>query len=61
MNNTSQKGKGNYTIGRGAFAKISAVEGIQLTKEMRRDFQMFDEKGLSSKDRRDAIAKKYAR
>ncbi len=61
MNNISQKEKGGYTIGRDAFAKISAVEGIYLTKELRHDFQMFEEKGLSPKDRRDAIAKKYTR
>ena len=52
-------GNHGYTIGRDAFAKISAVEGIHLTKEMRRDFQIFEQKGLSPKDRREAIAKKY--
>ncbi len=56
MKKTSQ----NYTIGRHAFAKISAVEGIQLTKEMDRDFRTFEQKSLSPKSRRDAIAKKYA-
>jgi len=50
-----------YTIGRDVFAKISAVEGIHLTKEMRKDFQTFEQKGLSPKDRREAISKKYAR
>lgn len=49
-----------YTIGRDAFAKISAVEGIHLTKEMQKDFQVFEQKKLSPKDRREAIAKKYA-
>jgi len=49
-----------YTIGRDAFAKISAVEGIHLTKEMQKEFQVFEQKGLSAKDRREAIAKKYA-
>jgi len=61
MNNISQKGKSGYTIGRDAFSKISAVEGIQLSKEMRSDFQAFEQKGLSPKDRRDAISKKYSR
>lgn len=59
MNDISQKEKSGYTIGRDAFAKISAVEGIYLTKELRKDFQVFEEKGLSPKDRRDAISKKY--
>ena len=49
-----------YTIGHDAFAKISAVEGIYLTKEMQKDFQVFEQKGLSSQDRREAISKKYA-
>lgn len=50
----------SYTIGRNAFAKISAVEDIHLTKEMHKDFQVFEKKGLSAKDRREAITKKYA-
>ena len=63
MKKTSQiqkEGNRSYTIGRDAFAKISAVEGIYLTKEMHKDFQVFEQKGLSSKDRREAISKKYA-
>ena len=63
MKKTPQIQKGDsrgYTIGRDAFAKISAVEGIHLTKEMREDFQVFEQKGLSPKDRREAISKKYA-
>ena len=51
----------SYTIGRKAFAKISAVEGIHLTPEMRKDFQEFEQQNLSSEDRRNAISKKYAR
>ena len=50
-----------YTVGRHAFAKISAVEGIHLTKEMDRDFREFDQRNLSAKDRRQEIAKRYAR
>ena len=49
------------TVGRSAFARISAVEGIRLTDEMHRDFSEFDREGLSDKDRRKAIAKKYAK
>jgi len=57
----SQKGsRQGYTIGRHAFAKISAVEGIVLTENAQKDFQAFEEKNLSHKDRRQAIAKKYA-
>ncbi len=50
-----------YIIGRDAFAKISAVEGIHLTKEMRKDFNSFEQKNLSPEDRREAISRKYAR
>lgn len=50
----------SYTIGRSAFAKISAVEGIYLTQEMRGDFRGFEERGLSHSNRREAILKKYA-
>ena len=63
MKKTSQiqkEGNRGYTIGRDAFAKISAVEGIYLTKGMHKDFQTFEQKGLSSKDRREAIFKKYS-
>jgi len=47
-----------FTIGRHAFAKISAIEGVFLTDEMERDFREFEQKGLSSRERRDAIRKK---
>ena len=63
MNKVSQNQKVNtgYIIGRDIFAKISAVEGIYLTKEMREDFSLFEQKNLSREDRREAISKKYAR
>ena len=63
MNKVSHQ-KGNntgYIIGRDAFAKISAVEGIHLTKEMRGDFSAFEKGNLSPQDRREAISRKYTR
>jgi hypothetical protein len=54
-------GPRRYTVGRSAFARISAVEGIRLTEEMQRDFSEFDREGLSDKDRRKAIVRKYAK
>ena len=48
-----------FKIGRRAFEKISAVEGIRLSPEMKRDFSEFDRKGLSADARRKAIARKY--
>jgi hypothetical protein len=50
----------SYTIGRTAFAKISAVEGIRLTPELRKNFQAFEKNNVSHADRRQAIARKYA-
>lgn len=50
-----------FVLGRDSFARISAVEGIRLTSEMKRDLQAFDRKGLSSAERRRAIMKKYGR
>jgi hypothetical protein len=50
-----------FVLGRDSFARISAVEGIRLTREMKRDLQAFDRKGLSSAERRRVIVKKYGR
>jgi len=50
-----------FTIGRNAFAKISAVEGIRLTDEMIRDLRDFDRRKLSDDERGRAIMKKYGR
>ncbi len=55
------KEKKGYTIGRKAFAKISAVEGIYLSEGQRNEFAVFEQKGLSAQDRREAILKKYTR
>lgn len=51
----------NFVIGRHGFAKISAVEGVKLTREMREDLREFDRKGLSAEERRSAITRKYAK
>jgi hypothetical protein len=48
-----------YTLGREAFAQISAIEGLHLTPEMKRDFQRFDEERLPNRNRRGAILSKY--
>jgi hypothetical protein len=51
----------SYTLGRDSFAKISAVEGIRLSREARSDFQEFDSKGLSASQRRRRIVRKYGK
>jgi hypothetical protein len=51
----------SYTVGRRAFAKISAVEGIRLSDSTDEDFREFERKGLSPQARREAISRKYAK
>ena len=55
---TASKG---FRIGRRAFERISAVEGVHLSDEMLKDFGEFDRKGLSADARRKAIARKYGK
>lgn len=50
-----------FTLGRGNFDSISAVEGIRLSREMKQDFREFDRKGLSAAERREAIVRKYGK
>lgn len=52
---------GPFIIGRDAFAKISAVEGAQLTSAMRKDFESFDAKRLSPDARRTVLREKYGK
>ena len=47
------------TIGLAGFAKISAIEGLHLTREMRTTFADLKRQGASSQQRRAAIVKKY--
>ena len=53
--------KPGFTLGREAFAKISAVEGIALTPGMKEDFRAFEREGLSAEERRAALVRKYGR
>lgn len=47
------------TIGRSGFAKISAVEGIKVSRRAEEDFREFDRQGLSAAERRKALLRKY--
>jgi hypothetical protein len=47
------------TLGRERFAKISAVEGIELTAGMKRRAADFDRRGLSGEERRRSIMRAY--
>jgi len=50
---------GRFTIGPDRFAKISAVEGIVLTRQMRTRIYEFDRKGMSAEERRSTIIRAY--
>ena len=43
-----------FVLGRERFARISAVEGVALTPEMRATLERFDREGLSAEERRRA-------
>ena len=47
------------TIGIAAFEKVSAVEGLHLTAEMKRTLSSLDRQGASAAQKRAAIKKKY--
>jgi hypothetical protein len=61
MKKTPTSAANGFTLGRRQFAKISAVEGIALTAEMKADFDLFDQQGLSAEERRSALARKYGK
>jgi hypothetical protein len=50
-----------FTIGLAGFAKISAIEGLHLTREMRATFKTLKRKGASPQQRRAAIIRKYGK
>ena len=50
-----------FALGKGPFAKVSAIEGIFLTREMQRDFRGLDKKGLSPEARRRWLIGKYGK
>ncbi len=49
----------SFTVGRDPFEKISAVEGIQISGEMKRDLRAFDRKTLSADEQRRVVLAKY--
>jgi hypothetical protein len=48
-----------FGLGRKAFAKISEVENIRLTDEMKQVFAEFDRQRLSPDERRRAIIRRF--
>jgi hypothetical protein len=47
------------TIGLAGFEKVSAIEGLHLTRDMKRTFSAFERQGASAAQRRAAIIKRY--
>ncbi len=52
---------GQFVVGGKASAKISKVEGMTLSKDMRATFNDFDRKGLSADARRTKLIGKYGK
>lgn len=50
-----------FTLGRKAWAKICAVEGVKLSKESEVMLAEFDRLGLTQEERRKRIMRKYIR
>jgi hypothetical protein len=48
-----------FTLGRASFERISAVEGIRYSADLKKTFRQLDRKGVSPAERRNAIASKY--
>jgi hypothetical protein len=47
------------TIGLAGFEKVSAIEGLHLTCDMKRTFSALERQGASAAQRRAAIIKRY--
>ena len=58
---TNGRARESFTIGREGFAKISAVEGVRLSDDMKQMFREFDSKGLSAEERRREIVRRYGK
>jgi hypothetical protein len=58
---TAAKGNkaGGFVVGRARFAKISAVEGIQLTQVMEKRASEAGRKGLTAEEYRRTIVRSY--
>jgi len=56
----SSRRKG-FTLGRSNFGRISAVEGIRYSADMKKTFRLLDKQGASAAQRRQAMSRKYGR
>lgn len=60
-NDEPAKSPADFIIGRKGFAKISAVEGIRLSREMIDRARQADRDGLTDEERREAIIRAHRR
>ena len=56
---TRDAGSGQFTIGRKSFASISAVEGIEISRDMDGEFRRTDR--MTAEKRRSTLASKYGK
>ncbi|SEN68988.1 hypothetical protein [Bradyrhizobium sp. OK095] len=61
INKPSQPKSKGLVIGRKGFEKLSAVEGIRMSREMKTTFRSLDKSGASAEARRTTIANKYGK
>lgn len=59
MNKPSKAKARSVVIGLAGFEKISAIEGLHLTREMKATFRALERGGATARERRAAIIKKY--
>ena len=55
------RGVDTFVLGGDSFDKISAVEGLHLSAEMKKMFREFDRKNLSAEARRKRIIARYGK
>jgi hypothetical protein len=61
VSNRNRTATSGVVLGRERFAKISAVEGIELSPGMKKRAAEFDRRGLSGEERRRSIIRAYRR
>ena len=59
--NRGRANDGGVTLGRERFGKISAVEGIVLTRDMKKRGAEFDRQRLSAEERRRSIVSVHSK
>ena len=60
VKNSSASTRGSFTLGRTRFAKISAVEGIDLTGSVLDELRDYDRQRLPPAKRRQAVVAKLS-